>query len=255
MQHSLLTREIEVFVELGADEREALEALREEQIELPAESALVVEDAPAHHGFLIEDGWAIRHKSFDDGRRQVVDFALPGDLVGLPAGILQRPDHSVSALTPVRAARFEPEALAETVARRARLAAAVAWIGARQEARLAERIVSLGRRSAYERLAHLLVELWSRLAVRGLADRDSFAMPATQAVLGDALGLSVVHVNRTLHRLREDGLIRLESRTVTILDFDGLARAACFEPGYLHHTSIPERLRRRLDLERDGGRG
>lgn len=247
MWHSPLTRKLEVFVELTPEDRAFLRELESNAVPVGAHAQLVVQEELWDDCYVLSDGWAMKYKSFEDGRRQVVDFVLPGDFVALQANVFRVADHSVSMLSDGTASRFEPERVTELFARFPKLAAAIVWTTACQESILAERIASLGRRSAYERVAHILVELWSRLRIRGLTDSDSFAMPVTQSLLADALGLSVVHVNRTLRRLRNDGLIRRESRSVTILDFPGLNRVAGFEDDYLHHTGIPRRMSRELE--------
>jgi CRP-like cAMP-binding protein len=117
------------------------------------------------------------------------------------------------------------------------------WLGryrTRERTLLAEQIVRVGRRSAYERVAHLILELLHRLHLVHEADGRSYELPLTQEILGDALGLSLVHVNRTLRRLRKEGLIRMEGDVLIIDDLDRLMEIAEFDPAYLRHEHIPD---------------
>src|SRR5690606_5159182 len=114
-----------------------------------------------------------------------------------------------------------------------RLGAAVAWLAGREESMLAEQVVRLGRRSAYERVAHIFIELFHRLRLVNAVDHHAFDLPLTQEILADTLGLSVVHMNRTLRRLRDDGLLRMKGDRVAIEDLDRLSQIAEFSPNYL----------------------
>ncbi|MBK1839244.1 Crp/Fnr family transcriptional regulator [Azospirillum sp. YIM B02556] len=193
---------------------------------------------------IIRDGWAIRHKALPDGRRQVVNFVLPGDIIGMYCTLFESADHSVTTLTAVEVASFPPERIGEMFRSFPRLAAALAWSGAREEAMVAERLLSLGRRTALERTAHLIVELLRRLSVVNMATDGHFVLPVTQEILADALGLSIVHINRTLRRLRDSGLIELNGQRITVNDVRQLASVGQFDELYLHLIRVPKRLER-----------
>ena len=122
----------------------------------------------------------------------------------------------------------------------ARLAAAIFWSFACEAAMYAEHLIDVGRRTALERIAHFLLELLTRLQAIGLADECSYQMPLTQELIGDALGLSVPHVSRTLRQLRDDGLVEIEGQRVIIKDIDALARLADFERTYLSRFQLNE---------------
>jgi CRP-like cAMP-binding protein len=222
------------YITLGDREIAMLEGIAQTQRAFGAGAPLLQPGEPYSSAFLIHEGWALRFRSLPDGRRQVINFLLPGDAFGLGAIVLKRPDHNVSAITPVTVAPIAPESLTAMMREQPRLGAAFLWSAAQEEAVLREHLVDIGRRTAYERVAHLLLELMHRLRQIGQANGEDFAMPLTQPLLADALGLSVVHVNRTLRRLQRDGLIAVRSRRVTILDDDGLRRVADFHRGYLH---------------------
>lgn len=171
--------------------------------------------------FLVS-GWACLSQSLKDGRRQILAFLLPGDGVGFD--LLTRAQRAIeaTALTPVRV-RFAERGFDAAMERLARHFAGAA---AAQQSRLLDHVVRLGRQTAYERMAHLLLELYGRLAEIGETQGDSFQLPIKQEVLADALGLSLVHVNRTLQQMRRDGLIDMRGARMTLLDRSAL-QAAC----------------------------
>jgi CRP-like cAMP-binding protein len=222
------------FMTLGDREIALLETMAREQRTVAAGTELLDPSENYTSAFLIQEGWALRSRQFRDGRRQIINFLLPGDAFGLGALVLSRPDHSVSSITPVTLSPISPEALMVLMREQPRLGAAFLWSAAQEEAVLREHIVSIGRRTAYERVAHLLLELMHRLQLVGAASGTDFHLPLSQPLLADALGLSVVHVNRTLRRLQHDGLITIQARRISVLDYDALRRTAEFHRGYLH---------------------
>ncbi|MGY3453947.1 Crp/Fnr family transcriptional regulator [Bradyrhizobium sp. USDA 4353] len=186
---------------------------------------------------MVLTGWAVRYKALEDGRRQIVNLVLPGDTCDAQIYLVKRLDHSIAALTPVSYAELDRERFESLIACDRKLAEAF-WCETLSNAAIQrEWTLNLGRRDAYERVAHLLCEVMTRLRAVGLVDGDSCAFPITQMDLADATGLSVVHVNRTLQELRSAGLIVLRDRTLTVPDFQALMDAALFEPDYLHYAS------------------
>ncbi len=180
-------------------------------------------DAPA---FFLTSGWACLARRLGDGRRQLLSFILPGDGVGFDLLTRAQPSVEVLALTPLKVRQAKP-ALPPLSERLGRVFAGAA---AAQQGRLLDQVVRLGRQTAYERMAHLLLELHGRLMEVGEARPDGFHMPVKQEVLADALGLSLVHVNRTLQHLRRDGLIEVRGAQVTLLDRSALEAAANQRP-------------------------
>ena len=189
--------------------------------------------------FVLSRGTAIRYKILRDGRRQVLGVFLPGDFVGFPGGLFDKALYSVSSLTDSVVCAIPFDTVFDLFHRFPRLAAAMFWLTSREAALFAERLVGIGRQSAYERLAHLLLELLVRLQAVGLADARSYEMPLTQELMADALGLSVPHVNRTLRRLRDDGLVSIEGQRLTFSDVDLLSRRVDFDRAYLGTGTIP----------------
>lgn len=189
---------------------------------------------------LIVSGWACRQRSLPDGRRQIFGFLLPGDTVGLSlAGRLldELPTVAVTRVECVDALMLR-EILSVQDERHARLQNALTIMRRYQENCLLDHIVRLGRQSAYERTCHFLLELRQRCCLAGLNDGERLPIPLTQEVLSDALGLSIVHLNRTLQQMKRDRLIEVKSGTVTILDPDRMTVIADFEPHSFEPNAI-----------------
>lgn len=183
--------------------------------------------------FIIMEGNAIRYRILHDGRRQIVNIVLPGDIVGALGYFTESSLYSTKALTEVVVAAVPFARLNALHETHPRLVTKIFWWFSCESTIYAEHLVDLGRRSALERVAHFLLELLTRLQSIGLADEQSFKIPLTQELLADALGLSIPHVNRVLRRLREDQLVVVEDQRVTVKDMDALAELADFEPSYL----------------------
>ena len=150
--------------------------------------------------------------------------------------LLRTSDHSIEPVVTIQAAEVLVSDLLDAFARTPRLATAVLWAASRDEAMVVEHLVGLGRRNAEERMAHFLLELAARLALVGMGSRAGYACPLTQYHLADALGLSAVHVNRVLRKLREQRLVTFQDGQVTFDDYERLAALAQFDPTYLDQT-------------------
>ncbi len=190
--------------------------------------------------FAINVGIAIRYRILHDGRRQVLNIALPGDFIGYPACFFESALYSVSALTDAVVTPIPFSALIGMIEQRPRLAAAIFWSFSAEAAIYTEHLTDVGRRTALERVAHFLLELLVRFQIIGLADDSSYPMPLTQELIGDALGLSVPHVNRTLRQLRDDDLVGIEAHRVSIKDVEALSALADFERSYLSRFRMPD---------------
>lgn len=236
MTNPLLAK-LEAVAALSADDRNTIETICNGARTIGHHKDIVREGEKPEHIHIMLDGWAARYKTLPDGSRQITAFLLPGDICDMGAAVLKHTDHSVVALTQVTIASITRAALIEATRERSSLAQAFWWASLVDEAVLRTWIVNLGRRDAYARIAHLLCELHARLKRVGLVQDGEFSLPLTQEQLADALGLTSVHVNRTLQRLRTEGLVELRNRTLTILDAERLGEAATFDPGYLHASA------------------
>jgi CRP-like cAMP-binding protein len=203
---------------------------------------IVTGDAPTH-GFIVESGWAIRYTLLADGRRQVLNVLLPGDMFDLQVFIAAEADHSVTAITDMTVKVFKAEDLLDIFNRSGRLAQALWWAAVQEEAMLREQIVRNGRRNASERIAHFLLELHRRAMMADEGDGSGFRLPLTQSLIGDALGLTSIHVNRILKRFRDRGLIARAGQWIELRDRDALVELCDFDPSYLHLDAYPRRLR------------
>jgi CRP-like cAMP-binding protein len=179
-------------------------------------------------------GWAARYKTLRDGSRQIVDFVIPGDFCDLHVALLSEIDHGMVALTDCDLARIDKEQIAELTSENSRIVRAMWWSTLVDQSILREWVLNVGRRDAYGRLGHLFCEMHFRMKRAGLVEDDQLPLPVTQAELADATGLTAIHVNRTLRRLRSEGLIETRGGTLTILDVPALRKAAGFNPAYLH---------------------
>lgn len=232
MPRYLLTRKFERFTRLSKDDCRALEAIIGAPVQFEAREDVVREGDYPDHVNLVVEGWLCRYKQLEDGRRQITALMLPGDMCDI--FVLDRMDHSIGTLTAAKVSaisRLQVEAIA---ADHPRLNRTLWWDMLLTAAIQREWTVNLGQRTAFERVGHLFCELFTRLKTVGLADGSSFALPITQADLANALGLSVVHMNRTLQDLRRSGLIVLKGRVLTIPDVAALKTASMFDPNYLH---------------------
>ncbi|WP_112061383.1 Crp/Fnr family transcriptional regulator [Hyphomonas pacifica] len=197
------------------------------------------------HVFLLTEGWAIRHRTLEDGRRQIVNFMLPGDVFDLQVLANLEADHGVTAVNRTVTMRIEVDDFVNMLKKSGPLASAFWWSAVQEESILREQIVRVGRRSARERIGHLLLELQRRLQAAIGSQEDVMPLPLTRTDLADALGLTPVHVSGTMSALRRAGLIEEGRGRVKILDAEKLARQSHFDMDYLHM--------RRLDLLNGGG--
>lgn len=225
--------------QLSDEERRLLEEAPSTVVEYEAGQDMVCEgDEPAHSSLLLE-GWAMRNKTLKNGARQITALHIMGDFVDLHAFLLKPMDHTVTALTRCRVALVPHETLKDITERHPHLTR-VLWLNTLIDGAVhREWLLAMGRLSAAGHLAHLLCELFLRLRGVGLTEGQGFPFPLTQAVLADVLGLSAVHVNRTVQELRREGLVTWTNGAVTINDWERLAARAEFDPTYLNITLHP----------------
>jgi CRP-like cAMP-binding protein len=191
---------------------------------------------------ILVEGFGLRYKVMADGKRQVFNVSLPGDLIGYPACFFDDALYSVTALTRVSFCFITFADVAEVFRSFPRLAMALFWSTASETAMLGEHLADVGRRSAYERVAHFILEMSARLSAVGLGDDSTFETPLTQAKIADVVGLSVPHISRMLRRLREEGFIEITGSRIRILDREELAALADFDESYLSRRPAPRAI-------------
>lgn len=237
-QADLLLHRLARFADLSPNEATLLRGLAAKTEDFAAGTELVAEGQTLDNPRLLLSGWACRFRMLPDGRRQIFEFILPGDIYGLclrPQAIALT---TAIALTPVTIA--DASALGDAIVNKAveypGITAALHSTASLEEAYLLNQLMRVGRQTAYERTAHLILELHERLGVVGLADETTVPVPLTQEIMADALGLSVVHLNRTLQQLRRNQLIEFKGGQVRILQPDQLAQIADFRPPRISQT-------------------
>lgn len=230
-----LIRKLEKFTRLSQADKDMLARIGGQRVRrFAAREDIIHEGEKPEYINLINEGWACRYKTLEDGRRQVIAFFLPGDLCDLNVFILKEMDHSIAAVTPVVISEISRAAFDEMMMGHPRITQALWWESLVAAAIQREWTVNLGQRDALERMAHLLCELFIRLEAAGCTSDSSCEFPLTQTELGDTLGMSTVHVNRTLQELRASNLIVLKDRTLTIPNLKALQSVALFNANYLH---------------------
>ncbi|MCP3728889.1 Crp/Fnr family transcriptional regulator [Sphingomonas sp. MG17] len=220
-------------------EEAAIRAAIGEIRDFPARGTLVEAGEEMSHSMLLLKGLICRYKDLSDGQRQITQVHVPGDFPDLHSFTLKKLDHSIMTLTPTRIA-FVPHANLNVITERYPHLTRVYWFSTNLDAAIhREWELSLGRRTALGRCAHLLAEFRFRLEVVGLATKNGYDLPISQIDLSECLGLTPVHVNRSLRRLREDGIVTFRTGRVVIHDLARLEEAGEFDPAYLYPVAVP----------------
>lgn len=221
-------RSLPLFIEQAKAEVELIQSLKRDQVGVAADSVIILEgraDAPL---YTLLSGWAFRFKTLSDGRRQILNFLLPGDFIGVQQKMGDVAAHGVQALTDVNLCVFRRDALWELHRSAPALGFGVTWLTAHEESLVDDTLLSVGRRSAEERIASLLVLLFKRVAalLPDGAGSQGVPFPLTQQHIADGLGLSLVHTNKTLRKLERRGLHKISDGRLHLLDVKALARLA-----------------------------
>jgi len=225
-----------LFKPITAEELATIDALKKQHVKLPAGAEIIHAGEDSPELFTLYSGWAFRFKTLPDGRRQILNFLLPGDLLGLQAAMFDAAQHGVEALTDVQLCVLPRRDVWALFGGMPGLAFDVTWLGAREESIVDENLTSVGRRTAAERLAALIVALYKRAKLLGLVSDDGFAFPLTQQHIADALGLSLVHTNKTLAKLRRMGMFTSGNGNLTLTNPHVLERV-----GQFYDEEIPHR--------------
>ena len=234
-----LLLKLRVRDEVSGEQEEVLRAAISEIAQFRAGKTIVRSGETLTHSALLVEGLVGRYKDLSEGQRQIMEIHVPGDFLDLHGFLLKKLDHDVGALTPARIA-WVPHAALSLITEQQPHLTRLLWLSTLMDASIQrERILSVGRRSARARIAHLICELYLRCEAVGLAAGMSYALPLTQVDLADATGLTSVHVNRMLRELREEGLVTFRGGRVTIHDWERLQTTADFDPIYLHAEHRP----------------
>lgn len=220
---------LDVFRAVEPAELEFIEWFKTGEFVADEGATLLLEGSNSPHLYTVLSGWAFRYKSLPDGRRQILNFAMPGDFLGVQASMLSEMQHSVEALSRMVLCVFPRDKLWKLYERHPTLAFDLTWLVSRSERMLDDNLLSVGRRSAIERVGFVLLHLFHRAQDLGLTQGRRIKFPFTQQHIADALGLSLVHTNKTLRRLSDQGTIRWKDGVFELLDEQGLSEAASYE--------------------------
>jgi CRP-like cAMP-binding protein len=232
-------KKLRVRDDISTDEEQAIRSMFTEVREFPADRVIIRRGQQLKESLLLLDGWIARTKDLREGGRQISELQFAGDFTDLHGFTLKRLDHNLATLTPCRIGVAPHERIKDLLAKHPHLAR-VYWTMTNIDAAIhREWTVSLGRRSAMSRMAHLFCEIFERIRIVGLNEGHAYDFPLTQQELGECLGLTSVHINRTLQALRKTGMVELENRRLVIHDMAGLKHLGEFDPDYLYLEKQP----------------
>ncbi|GLP85710.1 Crp/Fnr family transcriptional regulator [Tritonibacter mobilis] len=237
----VLIRKVSGFFDITDEVSASFSEICTDLEELEAGTVIVPQDGVYGDVFLLERGWVTRSRHLETGARQIVNVALPGDFVAMNALLFSTSDFELRCKTDVAAFRLPADRLGSALARDPMFAAALFWVNAHEESLLAERIVSLGRRTARQRTAHVLCELMARLEIIGITDPEQFIIPMSQEEFADVLGISVVHMNKTLRSFEREDVISFRNALLLVKDRGKLEHEAGFDDGYIQFSSRKDR--------------
>lgn len=212
--------------DFSADELQFVKTFKTDELQLSPGDTFLQQGEPSEYLYTVLRGWAFRYKTLDDGRRQILNYALPADMVGLQGALLQNMEHSVEALTDMSVCVFPRSKLWELYSKTPSLAFDITWLAAREEQLLDAGLLNVGRRTALERTAYVLLQLYARAEEAGLTKDGAIQFPFTQQHLADTLGMSLVHTNKTLRRLFATKSASWKDRRFELHDRDALIRIA-----------------------------
>lgn len=237
----VLLKKISGFFHVNDEIKATFAEICDDLREFKAGTVIVPQGGDYSDVYLLDRGWVLRSRNMENGSRQIVNVVLPGDFVAMNALLFARSDFELSCKTDVAAYRLPSDKLGRALMSNSMLAAALFWVNAHEESLLAERIVSLGRRSARERTAHVLCEMISRLEITGVPNIEQLVIPLSQEEFSDIIGISIVHMNKTLRRLERDGILSFRNNLLMVLDKAKLEEVAGFDGGYVQFTRRSDR--------------
>ncbi len=211
-------RQQPAFIKKTQQEIEWTQSVKQSQLRLTAGADLIRASDTGAELYTLYSGWAFRHRTLPDGRRQVLNFFLPGDLIGFQLSMLSAADHSVEALTDIVVCVFPRARVWRLFQEMPELAFQLSWLGAREEGMVDDNLTAVGQLSAAERMSSMIVGLYKRAKGLGLIEDDSFEFPVRREHLADALGLSLVHTIKTWSALRKAGLFEQRGPRLRLLN-------------------------------------
>ncbi|HTT49257.1 MAG TPA: Crp/Fnr family transcriptional regulator [Pseudolabrys sp.] len=235
-QHPFVARLLQL-VDLNAAELRNLDAIIDGELVIRKRRDLIADGYEYRKLCFVKDGYAVRYKLLRNGKRQILNVILPGDVVGLPGSFFERAVFAVTAITDLRMNVCSLDSYVQLCYRHPQFGLALTWIAVQEATTYAEHVIDVGRRTPLERLSHFLLELHARLKTTGRAEQKRFTLPFSQEVIADALGLSVPHVNRMMQQLRAEKLIADRERVVEFRDVEAMQSLAHYQPQAL--TPIP----------------
>ena len=235
-QYPLIARLLQ-YANFSAADLKSLDAIIDGELLIRKRRDLIVDGYEYRKLCFVKEGYAMRYKLLRNGKRQILNVVLPGDIVGLPGSFYERAVYSVTAITDLTMLVCPLESYVQLCYQRPQFGLALSWIAVQEATTYAEHIIDVGRRTPIERLAHFLLELHERMLAVGRAEKDRFTLPFSQEVIADVLGLSVPHLNRMMQQLRGEKLIADSERVVQFVDAATLQGLAHYQPQAL--TPIP----------------
>ena len=229
--HACPLRELPIFKKRSDEEIDFIQSFKAGEQHAPAGTMILEENQHATRLFTVLSGWVFRFRTLEGSRRQIINFGLPGDFLGLQATLDDMMSHGIETLTNVTVCHFERDRLWELYKSHPRLAFDMTWLAAQQERSFEEQLLTLGQRTAFERVAYLLWHLFDRGRHVGLVKDNTLELPIRQQHIADTLGLSLVHTNKTLQKIREDGAIIIKERAMHVVD-----EARLIEHGRVGHA-------------------
>ena len=239
-QHPFVAR-LRQLVDLKAADLKGLDDIIDGELVIRKRRDLIADGYEYRKLCFVKDGYAVRYKLLRNGKRQILNVILPGDVVGLPGSFYERAVYSVTAISDLRMNVCALDAYVQLCYRHPQYGLALTWIAVQEATTYAEHVIDVGRRTPVERLSHFLLELHARLAAVGRAEKTRFTLPFSQEVIADVLGLSVPHLNRMMQQLRSEKLIADRERVVEFLNADAMESLAHYQPQELAPIPLPGR--------------
>jgi CRP-like cAMP-binding protein len=235
-QHPFVLRLLK-HIDLSNADLDALDATVDGEFAIRRRHDLIIDGYEYRKLSFVKDGYAVRYKLLRNGKRQILNVVLPGDIIGMPGSFYERANYSVMAISDLQLHVCPLDAYIQLCYRKPQFGLALTWMAVHEAATYAEHVIDVGRRTPIERLSHFLLELHARLLAVGRAEAHRFTLPFSQEVMADVLGLSVPHLNRMMQRLRGEKLIADRERIVEFIDAPAMQALAHYQP--LVATPIP----------------